>query len=94
MTLRDTTAIALAGWYLIAPPANRLKSKPTTTVDRAAPMSVWKIEHSFDTAAECEKELAKWRQVSNSTDRPAEAEINRRLEAICVATDDPRLSAK
>jgi hypothetical protein len=91
----QAAAIALIGWYLMVPPQADHQGTLTTVPDTAAPLGTWTVEHSFDTAAECEKRLNQWRAQGHaqekSKDGTATWDINRRIAANCIATDDPRL---
>jgi len=53
MKALHAAALALVGWYLMAPPMYL----PTYDVDVDAPLSKWKIVGSFDTADECNQGL-------------------------------------
>lgn len=94
-------ALALVGWYLVVPPPNRMRD-PQTISFRS-----WRIQESFDTAADCEK--ARKETISNAGPSaeqyllqkyqisPKLKKVNKppdtdNLFATCVATDDPRLA--
>jgi hypothetical protein len=75
MKLRHAAALALAGWYLMLLP-NFGPGIATVTPP------VWAaIEHSYDTAKECERARAKAVPPLASTGQAF----------YCVASDDPRL---
>jgi hypothetical protein len=98
MKLRNA-AFALVGWYIVAPPPS---------VNLSAPISRWQILGSYDTAAECESELAYDRaqahEQTNNTEiaiRPSWQRLSpeqrqdasiRMIHGLCVSTDDPRLA--
>ena len=50
MNPRHAAALALVGWYLMVPPAERGGKQ----LDYHAPLSTWSIMQSFDTAQSCE----------------------------------------
>jgi hypothetical protein len=56
MNLRHAAALALVGWYLLAPPIAHDPGHwhPKMT----APLNEWIVAKSFDSASECEKRLA------------------------------------
>lgn len=85
MKLLHGAALALFGWYLMLPP-------PDTT----APFANWKIEGSFDSAAQCKAALdsliAQEAQYPPDPNPDNEAVWRKALQdALCIATDDPRL---
>src|SRR5579862_8513884 len=53
MKPRHAAAIALVGWYLMAPPVRQSRREPAY-VDEHAGYRDWKILHDFKTADECE----------------------------------------
>jgi len=57
--LPHAAGIALVGWYLMAPPPN---SKGDVRFD--APLSLWEVQMSFDSAAGCERGRSKFRRWS------------------------------
>jgi hypothetical protein len=88
MNLRHAAALALVGWYLIMPPRSVMRG----FCNDDAPLQLWKIVESFDTAAECT------RSRSDASDR-AKREHRDFLayvysEEACIASDDPRLKEK
>jgi len=95
MLLRRCTAIALLGWYLMVPPIAPSETQGSH-LDSEAPLSVWTIQHSFDTAIQCKRSLEKWRAELHRPDKSklGVQEIQMRSAARCVATDDPRLGGK
>ena len=102
MKLRHAAALALVGWYLMAPPIHLENSKTdgqhtmsTFSVDPNAPLREWKQVQAqeFDSEADCR------RTISNGCHREIEANGPSYLEgplcgAVCVSTDDPRLKSK
>jgi hypothetical protein len=101
MKVRHATALALAGWYLMMPPANQL----------GAPLSQWKTLESFDSASQCRDWLMDFQRRATSDQKQIAGKVAGRMltdaetidlafadswkagmdEAQCVATDDPRL---
>jgi len=100
MNLRHAAALALVGWYLMTPLAQK-----SVKSEASAPISTWTIILSYDTAAACESDRA----------RDLKAEMNQRFKEVCaaigidnfrckvamagateqcIATDDPRLKEK
>lgn len=91
MILRHASALALVGWYLIAPPL--INNDPAQLV-ADAPISAWQVLSSYDTAASCEKDRASL--VSSSPKYQDQllrkASDTRSQMMICIATNDPRLA--
>jgi hypothetical protein len=76
----------LVGWYLMVPPQTRTWWIGEERYDDAAPLSMWKIERSFDKAEVCETaRLAIQQQAGDAAIRMG--------HAACVASDDPRLKS-
>jgi hypothetical protein len=97
VNLRHAAALALVGWYLmIAPP-----SPDHTALVPSAPLSQWKLDGSYDTAAQCMKARSKvierlahdLRAVGPDGKTLDKEETRRSNETIvkCIASDDPRL---
>jgi len=85
LNLRHTAvALALMGWYLMAPPQTRTWWIGPQRYDDAAPLSRWTNEQSFDKADLCE--AARLAAQQNAGDSAVSSG-----HAVCVATDDPRL---
>lgn len=78
-------ALALVGWYLMAPPQTRTWWIGAQRSDNAAPLSRWTNEQSFDKADLCE--AARMAAQQNAGDAAVGSG-----HAVCVATDDPRLN--
>jgi hypothetical protein len=106
MKPRHAAALALVGWYLLAPvvykPANSDSAtspyKPFT--DLGAPLSTWTNYGAFDSASDCnserERRIAradKDATLPTKTDA-AVAVIESWQHMECVSTDDPRLEEK
>ena len=85
------------GWYLMSPP--RIDER----IDAKAPLSTWKIQQSFDSAADCEAERdADISRAKEDYEHP-KPHPNLTIEqgklvdlqfifGKCIATDDPRLA--
>ena len=96
MKLRHAAALALVGWYLMMPPARPQTRVP---VDLDAPLSKWTVDSSYDTAAECRREIefAKQTDARLAGDAPNEGlrlAIAGLVHGQCISTDDPRLKPK
>jgi len=102
MISRHASAVLLLGWYLMVPPVEDLPRKDPGDgggvpyrVKRGATLSAWEIANSFDSADECrnaKKELTA--SATHSSDRLSIANVMAKREALCIATDDPRLKSK
>jgi hypothetical protein len=59
MNPRHAAALALVGWYLMAPPpqADPTTGLPNGAADVRAPFKYWDNEGSFDSAKECSSNL-------------------------------------
>ncbi len=96
MNLRHAAALALVGWYLMAPPPNQNPNRPQAVIDGTAPLSKWWHLDEFDTAKECKtvreqgREQAKHSGI-DTPDRAKELLYAQRTLSECIATDDPRL---
>jgi hypothetical protein len=87
MTIRHAAALALAGWYLMIPPAHAYSN---------APLNRWEIVNSFDTAAGCQMNRSEFIQDGTRRMKANQSASDRdwgmRYEAaLCISTDDPRL---
>jgi hypothetical protein len=98
---RHLILLTLLGWYLMLPPAAQQQNGLPWPDDKA-PVSQWTIAESFDKAKSCEMELSTHRKkfqrtYSKISHQFADSEFWSRFyvtasrEAMCVATDDPRL---
>jgi hypothetical protein len=90
MKLRDAAVLALVGWYLVIPPISK-----DGRVDSSVRLAQWKVEGKFDSAAQCEHMRDALKHITvlarRGEDPPMELEIAADHQAVCVATDDPRL---
>src|SRR6266851_1454126 len=105
MKLHHVAALALMGSYLLMPPLKSdLRGNPDD-VDLEAPLTEWKIEKSFDSAAECMEHIS-WQSahvkelVRGAPGRKDHKELAKSFTKIfrkaadsaqCIASDDPRL---
>jgi len=103
MNPRHTAALALVGWYLIAPPPRTVDG---TDYDPKAPLSEWQMIGKFDTIEDCRTYPARLPAIMHGfyVEHPEIGESGERRDnadmktlfahAQCVATDDPRLREK
>ena len=89
MKPRHAAALALVGWYLIAPPIRTPKTGEPY-LDVHAPYRDWQILHEFKTVDDCEDDAGGF--VDGDVD--PQLLLDQRSEAECIATDDPRLKSK
>jgi hypothetical protein len=103
MNPRHAAALALVGWYLMAPPVRQPKREPAY-VDEHAAYRDWKTLHDFRTADECEAGRARAKSDAENgkltafdggyagvLDVDPAPWLAQQIEAECIATDDPRL---
>jgi hypothetical protein len=102
MKPRHGAAIALVGWYLIAPPPR----SSDDVYDPKAPLSEWQKMGRFDTMEECQKYPSRLLEIMHGfyVDHPEIGESGERrdnadrkalfADSQCVAADDPRLNGK
>ena len=88
MKPRHAAALALVGWYLLAPPLYRGE------VDEKAPLKEWAVLQSFGTVAECSQWLSVLLDKADLDPATRTVVKHRLLAASCVSTDDPRLREK
>jgi hypothetical protein len=86
-------ALALAGWYLMAPPLGGGAIKTT------APLEQWRVVAAFDSADKCNDRQKQ--DLEDAHERARTTENSREREAAlvmtqcqCIASDDPRLKGK
>jgi len=105
MKSRHAAALALVGWYLIAPPTKQSPTSGAVSLDVSAPLAKWQRIDSFDTAAECRAAQAKTGVVAiepddisilHDGDKEWWAKNAKTTVAAskCIATDDRRLKEK
>jgi hypothetical protein len=92
MKPRHAAALALMGWYLIAPPIRNIESNDDY-LDEHAAYPDWRLICVLNTEAQCEhlrdfarESVAGYPQLLDSN-----PEMQQYSEAECVASDDPRI---
>jgi hypothetical protein len=100
MNLRHAAALALVGWYLMAPPTYPGPNGSFVT-KTSVPLSLWQNIGSYDDVGDCEDErralldLKKTEPTSSPSFARESLEVKLSIvgswSSICVATDDPRL---
>ncbi len=103
MTLRHAAALAIVGWYLMAPPF----AQDGKSVLKDAPLPDWGIIGSFDSATACEGGRKYMRAYVNNANLQAQArkQVEKRghiskqrlgeertTASKCIGSDDPRLA--
>jgi hypothetical protein len=88
MKSRHAAALALVGWYLMAPPLYKGE------VEEKAPLKKWTVLQSFGTVAECSQWLSVMLDKADLDPATRTVVQHRLLAASCVSTDDPRLKEK
>ena len=95
--LRHAAALALVGWYLMAPPFTR------DGVNSKALLFEWKQVASFDTTSECAEHAAGMEKfVAGRAEQNKDPRYRDTLryaaqafsQSLCIASDDPRLKEK
>ena len=110
MKVRHAAALALVGWYLMAPPVFPPVDPEASQWDSyggvvylKAPLRFWTIDGSFDTASDCRVERAKNLQKAEELKKHPNAVkpgmmgmliADSYLSSICISSDDPRLKPK
>jgi hypothetical protein len=98
MNPRHAAALALVGWYLIAPPIRNIEQPPLYDesdydyLNEHAAYPDWKVISVLNTETECEhvRDFAKER-VAENVFLNTDPELQQYDEAECMASDDPRL---
>lgn len=96
MKLHHAAALALVGWYLLAPP----QGDPRGTFREDAPLSEWEQwDSAYDSKAECEKALKEYQKDAQTDSAQCETfscalTVAGRTRGRCIAADDPRLKEK
>ena len=88
MKLRHAAALALVGWYLLAPPLYKGE------VDEKAPLKEWTVLQSFGTVTECSQWLSVLLHKANLDPAIRTVVKHRLLATSCMSSDDPRLKGK
>jgi hypothetical protein len=109
MNLRHASALALVGWYLLAPPI--VHDPSHWHPNMKAPLSEWIVAKSFESASECEKRLAEDNAKAENAQSLASMTkqmndmggghvwdtdelLKEMVNEHCIASDDPRLKEK
>jgi len=100
--LRHVAALALVGWYLMAPPTLSIDGTSDIKTGRwwaktDAPIRDWQILESLDSANDCEGMRTKIvmqgkRNLNRTPSTYPWAYAVASTQATCIATDDPRLA--
>jgi hypothetical protein len=87
---RHAAALALVGWYLLAPPLG-----PNKEARSAAPLKEWANFGSYDTAKECTDDRANqvqfWMSDAAKNSQYKRGTLAELAHSVCIASDDPRL---
>jgi hypothetical protein len=86
MKSSHAAALALVGWYLLAPPSLRGQDGKLR-LDRNASLSTWEIIRFEGTQQRCERVRTVPMQLGPEAQERKDA-------SICIASDDPRLEGK
>jgi hypothetical protein len=98
MKLQHTTALALAGWFLMAPPTY-LGTNGSYVARTGAPLRLWQNIGSYDSVSECEEERHAFLDLKKSESTSALGQESKEAKpmivaswsAVCVPSDDSRL---
>ncbi len=88
MRFRDTAAVALIGWILLAPSIDCARRG----LQRQTPLSEWENVDSFSSQETCENYRAI--VIASQKDDTGNVNVDRYSYSICVQADDPRLKAQ
>ena len=89
MKLRHAAALAMVGWYLMAPPLAATQKEWESFVN--LPIGQWDIRQSFDSAEKCEVVRQQNSDRAFHAGNPVPLSFRPDMMAVCVSTDDPRL---
>ena len=89
MKPRHAAALALVGWYLLAPPVTKVPASKLLKWSDAAPLSSWLELNAYDTAKDCKADLLSRIENAKKT-RDGDDYVN---AFRCIASDDPRLKS-
>ena len=94
MNLRHTAALAMVGWYLMAPPMTEISGRPAALTE--TPLGLWDASASFGNSKSCLRyQLARIDEQKRRSDQVGrEYWLEVFTNSICIATDDPRLKEK
>jgi hypothetical protein len=85
-----SVALTLLGWYLVGPPILAIHTAfPWDVADPDAALSKWTILKSFDAANDCETARS-----AMLKEHEGQHDAILYEDAVCVATDDPRLRVR
>ena len=87
--LCHAATLALVGWYLMGPPVISVHFESSDFADPDAPLSKWTILKSFDAAKDCE--AGRQNMLREHKNKHDEVVYD---DAVCIVTDDPRLTGK
>lgn len=95
-SFRHAAALALVGWYLMAPPGFSAAPDAEVHINASAPLSEWDNLGSYDTAKECmdSKLRIEADVIAGKASGPKNAVAAAHTQIMagqCIATDDPRL---
>src|SRR5271168_1038747 len=98
MKLCHAAALALAGWYLMAPPTFSGPNGSFVT-KTAVPLRLWQNIGSYDQVADCKDERRAFLDLKKTESASTFAKESLQVKlsiigswsAVCIATDDPRL---
>jgi hypothetical protein len=98
MKLRHAAALALVGWYLMAPPIRQTKDDGRY-IDEHAEYRDWSILSTFPDRDQCEEFRDRGvpdaeQQLASGRKKGPRLGLNQLTESECIATDDPRLKGK
>lgn len=90
MKCEYAAALALVGWYLIAPPL--INNDPERLVTNA-PIGAWQVIRSYESVAACEKDRTADFMFFLNPKRKEPQQTRTRIQMeFCIATNDPRLA--
>jgi hypothetical protein len=92
MKLRHAAAFALVGWYLMVPPSIP-GAKHAPYVNDQAPLSMWSIFKSYDSARACEHWRSEIRLGQLEQGVPEDSLPHDAItKSNCISSNDPRLA--
>jgi hypothetical protein len=89
MNSRHAAALALVGWYLMAPPSIGADGR-TYAVDAKAPLTLWTMVATFSSEQECLQAKKKMQPSATNHVGPASSDYVTALPFYrCVSSDNP-----
>jgi hypothetical protein len=91
MNPRPAAALALIGWYLMAPPMHN------GAPNYDAPLRSWNMSKAYDSARDCEADREAAKQACAQVpdvEKPFTGCADTFDRSRCIASDDPRLKEK